>query len=324
MNYYVNSLPNSSSTGNELLQGVNPLAGIVHGRSILAQTVQKVVDRQLEVSGRGEVGRQGTGAGPQGQPAVARRRLLTVAGPLPRRQRPSRPPDQRQDDFLMSDSTDWRVADSRIGILFIVPFALAALVFMVYPVVEAVRLAFYEHDPLRPEASHSSDWKTSGRSSRTRCSGNRSGKRRSGRPVRSCCRPLSALRSPCCCTCRCAGISIFRGLLLFPYIVPTVVIALVMQWMLNPEIGMVNYVPAKRGHDRREHLLALHARHGHGVDDPAERLEVHAFRDDLRAGAAADVFRWSSMMLRRSTGRDSCADSSTSRCRNSPRCWPSW
>ncbi len=31
------------STGNELLQGVNPLAGIVHGRSILAQTVQKVV-----------------------------------------------------------------------------------------------------------------------------------------------------------------------------------------------------------------------------------------------------------------------------------------
>jgi hypothetical protein len=43
MNYYVNSLPNSSSTGNELLRGVNPLAGVVHGRSILAQTVQKVV-----------------------------------------------------------------------------------------------------------------------------------------------------------------------------------------------------------------------------------------------------------------------------------------
>ncbi len=34
---------NSSSTANELLQGVNPLAGIVHGRSVLAQTVQKVV-----------------------------------------------------------------------------------------------------------------------------------------------------------------------------------------------------------------------------------------------------------------------------------------
>lgn len=43
MNYYVNSLPHSSSTGNEMLKGINPLAGIVHGRSILAQTVQKVV-----------------------------------------------------------------------------------------------------------------------------------------------------------------------------------------------------------------------------------------------------------------------------------------
>jgi len=43
MNYYVHSLAHSSSTGNEMLKGVNPLAGVVHGRSILAQTVQKVV-----------------------------------------------------------------------------------------------------------------------------------------------------------------------------------------------------------------------------------------------------------------------------------------
>jgi len=41
--YFKSSLVNSSSTANELLQGVNPLAGYVHGRSILAQTVQKVV-----------------------------------------------------------------------------------------------------------------------------------------------------------------------------------------------------------------------------------------------------------------------------------------
>ncbi|HVL59324.1 MAG TPA: hypothetical protein VM491_22755 [Burkholderiaceae bacterium] len=37
--------------------------------------------------------------------------------------------------------------------LFIVPFAIAALIFMVYPVAEAVRLAFYDHNPLRPDAS---------------------------------------------------------------------------------------------------------------------------------------------------------------------------
>lgn len=41
--YFTGSLPNSSSTANELLQGANPLAGYVHGRSVLAQTVQKVV-----------------------------------------------------------------------------------------------------------------------------------------------------------------------------------------------------------------------------------------------------------------------------------------
>jgi ABC-type sugar transport system permease subunit len=36
-------------------------------------------------------------------------------------------------------------------------------------------------------------------------------------------------------------VSFFRGILLFPYIVPTVVIALCWQWMLNPEIGIVNH-----------------------------------------------------------------------------------
>ncbi|MCG8358807.1 MAG: extracellular solute-binding protein [Kiloniellales bacterium] len=43
LTYYRDALPHSSNTGNELRKGVNPLAGIVHGRSILAQTVQKVV-----------------------------------------------------------------------------------------------------------------------------------------------------------------------------------------------------------------------------------------------------------------------------------------
>ena len=46
--YFKDSLANSSSTANELLQGVNPLAGIVHGRSVLAQTVQKVVIDKMD------------------------------------------------------------------------------------------------------------------------------------------------------------------------------------------------------------------------------------------------------------------------------------
>ncbi len=36
------------------------------------------------------------------------------------------------------------------------------------------------------------------------------------------------------------GINVFRGLLLFPYMVPTVVIALIWRWMFNPEFGIVN------------------------------------------------------------------------------------
>jgi ABC-type sugar transport system permease subunit len=141
----------------------------------------------------------------------------------------------------MSDSTDWKVADRRIGILFIVPFAVAALVFMVYPVVEAIRLAFYEHNPLRPEASRfvgldnfrtilddSLFWKSFWQATVwTSCS--------------IVLQTVIGVALALLLHLPLRGIAIFRGLLLFPYIVPTVVIALVMQWMLNPEIGVVNW-----------------------------------------------------------------------------------
>jgi hypothetical protein len=41
--YYTEALKHASNSGNELLQGISPLAGIVHGRGILAQGVQQVV-----------------------------------------------------------------------------------------------------------------------------------------------------------------------------------------------------------------------------------------------------------------------------------------
>jgi ABC-type sugar transport system permease subunit len=141
----------------------------------------------------------------------------------------------------MSPSTDWRVADNRIGILFIVPFVVAALVFMVYPVLESVRLAFYQHNPLNPDASvfvglenfrtifdDPLFWQSF----------------RQAAIWTGCSIVLQTvigvglallLHLPL------RGISIFRGLLLFPYIVPTVVIALILQWMLNPDIGVVNW-----------------------------------------------------------------------------------
>ncbi len=141
----------------------------------------------------------------------------------------------------MSAPADWKTADNRIGILFILPFAAAALVFMVYPVAEAVRLAFYNHNPLHPEGStfagldnfraifgdplfwqsfrQAAVWTFSSIVLQT---------------VIGVALAL-LLHLPL------RGISVFRGLLLFPYIVPTVVIALVLQWMLNAEIGVVNW-----------------------------------------------------------------------------------
>ena len=41
--YYVEALRHASNSGNELLQGISPLAGIVHGRGILAQGLQQVI-----------------------------------------------------------------------------------------------------------------------------------------------------------------------------------------------------------------------------------------------------------------------------------------
>jgi multiple sugar transport system substrate-binding protein len=56
--YYNTSTEHSSSTANELLQGVNPLAGIVHGRSILAETVQKVVIENMKAADAAKWGHQ--------------------------------------------------------------------------------------------------------------------------------------------------------------------------------------------------------------------------------------------------------------------------
>ncbi len=140
-----------------------------------------------------------------------------------------------------SSPADWKKADTRIGILFVIPFAIAALLFMVYPVIEAVRLSFYEHNPLRPEASEfiglenfrtifedALFWKSFQQAAVwTFCS--------------IVLQTLIGVSLALLLHLPLRGISIFRGLLLFPYIVPTVVIALIMQWMLNAEIGVVNW-----------------------------------------------------------------------------------
>ena len=140
-----------------------------------------------------------------------------------------------------------RLSDRQIGILFVVPFLVTAVVFMGYPIAQAIRMAFYAINPLRPgqdtfiglenfyyifndplfwdSFAQATIWTLSSIFFQT---------------VIGVALAL-LLHVPL------RGISVFRGLLLFPYIVPTVVIALIWRWMFSPEIGIVNQSLASLG-----------------------------------------------------------------------------
>ncbi len=140
-----------------------------------------------------------------------------------------------------------RLSDRQIGILFVVPFLVTALVFIGYPVVQAIRMAFYAINPLRPgqdtfigldnfyylfddplfwdSFTQATIWTLSSIFFQT----------------------IIGVALALLLHVPLRGISIFRGLLLFPYIVPTVVIALIWRWMFSPEIGIVNQSLASLG-----------------------------------------------------------------------------
>lgn len=131
------------------------------------------------------------------------------------------------------------LSDRQLGVLFLLPFVTVAAVFVVYPALEAVRLAFYTRLPFRPvltfvgldnfryiladptfwaAARQAVVWTVASIVLQTVFGVG-----------------IALLLSPAL-----RGINVFRGLLLFPYMVPTVVIALIWRWMFNPEFGIVN------------------------------------------------------------------------------------
>jgi ABC-type sugar transport system permease subunit len=140
-----------------------------------------------------------------------------------------------------------RLSDRQVGILFMLPFLVTAGAFMVWPVIEAVRMAFLAYNPLRPDD--------------IRFVGLRNFERILADPLfyESFWQALVwtgwsivlqtvlgvglalLLHVPL------PGISAFRGLLLFPYIVPTIVVALNWRWIFNSEIGVVNYALLSAG-----------------------------------------------------------------------------
>lgn len=141
----------------------------------------------------------------------------------------------------------FRLSDRQVGVLFMLPLIIAVGIFLVWPIAEAVRLSFVRYNPLRPDDQPfvgldnylfvledplfwESFWQAivwTGWST-----------------------VLQALigvglamllHQPL------KGMNAFRGLLLFPYIVPTVVIALNWRWLFNSEIGIVNHLMMSAG-----------------------------------------------------------------------------
>jgi ABC-type sugar transport system permease subunit len=140
-----------------------------------------------------------------------------------------------------------RLSDRQVGVLFMLPLILALGVFLIWPIAEAVRLSFVRYNPLRPDSqpfvgldnyvfvlrdplfweSFSQALIWTGWSTVLQALIGVGLAMLLHQPLR--------------------GMNAFRGLLLFPYIVPTVVIALNWRWLFNSEIGIVNHLLMSAG-----------------------------------------------------------------------------
>lgn len=127
------------------------------------------------------------------------------------------------------------------------PFIVTAALFMVWPVVEAVRMAFYAYNPLRPDDIY---WV--GLENFQRIFDDplfwdsfRQALVWTGWSILF--QTVLGVALALLLNLTLPGMAVFRGLLLFPYIVPTVVIALNWRWIFNSEIGIVNHALLSTG-----------------------------------------------------------------------------
>jgi ABC-type sugar transport system permease subunit len=137
--------------------------------------------------------------------------------------------------------THWRIKDNRIGILFILPFVLAGIIFMLYPVADAIRMSVYYVNPLMPDANRFSGLANFEFIIADRLFWSSFYNAVYWTFFSVVLQTIFGVGLGLMLHRALVGVSFFRGILLFPYIVPTVVIALCWQWMLNPEIGIVNH-----------------------------------------------------------------------------------
>ena len=141
----------------------------------------------------------------------------------------------------------YSLSDRAVGLLFIAPFVTAALFFMVYPIAEAVRMAFYSYNPLRPDLSTFVGLANFEFIFRDPLFWDSFRQATIWTFLSIVFQTVFGVGIALLLHQALPGIAIFRGLLLFPYIVPTVVIALIWRWIFNPEIGVVNYALQSAG-----------------------------------------------------------------------------
>lgn len=141
----------------------------------------------------------------------------------------------------------YRLSDRQVGILFMLPFLVTAAAFIVWPVAEAIRLALYQYNPLRPD-----DLSWVGLDNFHRILDDplfwesfHQALVWTGWSILF--QTVLGVGMAMLLHTALPGIAFFRGLLLFPYIVPTVVIALNWRWIFNSEIGIVNHALLRLG-----------------------------------------------------------------------------
>jgi ABC-type sugar transport system permease subunit len=137
--------------------------------------------------------------------------------------------------------------DRTVGVLFIVPFVVTALFFMVYPIAEAVRLAFVSYNPLRPELSGFVGFANFAYIFDDPLFWDSFRQATIWTVLSIVLQTVLGVGIALLLHQALFGIAVFRGLLLFPYIVPTVVVALIWRWIFNPEIGVVNHALLSAG-----------------------------------------------------------------------------
>lgn len=139
------------------------------------------------------------------------------------------------------------LSDRQVGILFMLPFIVTAALFMVWPVVEAVRMAFYAYNPLRPDDIYWVGFENFERIFEDPLFWDsfRQALVWTGWSILF--QTVLGVTLALLLNLTLPGMAVFRGLLLFPYIVPTVVIALNWRWIFNSEIGIVNHALLSAG-----------------------------------------------------------------------------